>query len=74
MPFLHKLHHFLKQHVRLKTYFSQGEYFEMQRLEEYHEKYKYTIVNFVTSLILEARSLCYMGMAVKKSKVTRDNP
>lgn len=40
----------------------------MQRLEEYHEKYKYSIVNLVTSLILEARSLCYMGMAVKKIK------
>lgn len=49
-------------------------YFATQRLEENHEKDKHTIVNLIASLILEARSLCYVGMAVKKSKVTGDNP
>lgn len=60
--------HFLKWHVRLKTYFSQGEYFAMQRLDENHEKDKHIIVNLITSLILGARSLCYVGMAAKKIK------
>lgn len=46
----------------------------MERLEENHEKYKYTIVKWITSLLMEARHLYYVGMAVKRSKLTTDNP